>query len=119
MPQKGRKRYKYLKVKVKKGQAMKNSQNQQGLCEICGINPKAVNYKKDGKTYYRSKCNSCLKNKIETAFTCVMCGFNAKYKEQLVPVSADKANQSVCLNCDIVRNKERAKLDRFKPVADN
>jgi hypothetical protein len=30
------------------------------LC-ACGQRPAAVNYKKDGKTFYRKKCEICLK----------------------------------------------------------
>ncbi len=91
---------------------------ERGLCEVCHINPRAVNYKRNGKTFYRSKCNSCLKHNSRAAFKCVMCGFNAKYEEQLVPVSAIKADENVCLNCDVVRNKKRVRMVKLKPVAD-
>lgn len=84
-----------------------------GVCEVCAIRPRAINYKKDGKTYYRSKCNQCLKFRYADSYTCVMCGFRARYEEQLV--LAEKADESVCLNCDVVRQKERVRL---KPVAD-
>lgn len=90
-----------------------------GLCKVCGVNPKAINYKKNGKTFYRSRCNACLKHYPNNALVCTMCGFVAKYPEQLVPVSAAKTDSSVCLNCDVVRKKGRAKLDRLKPVADS
>ena len=90
-----------------------------GVCEVCGVNPRAVNYKKNGKTFYRSKCNTCLKHNSRAAFRCVMCGFVAKFEEQLVPVSTKKADESVCLNCDVVRNKQRVKIDMLKPVADD
>lgn len=54
-----------------------------------------------------------------SSLICSMCGFVAKYPEQLVPVSSADTKNSVCLNCDVVRRKERAKLDKFKPVADS
>ena len=88
-----------------------------GVCEVCAIKPRAINYKKGEKTFYRSKCNQCLKHGHADKYTCVMCGFRARYEEQLVP--AEKADENVCLNCDIVRQKERKKINqRLKPVAD-
>lgn len=99
---------------------MSTTVSERGLCEICQARPRAINYKKNGKTYYRSKCNTCLKGTYINAFVCAMCGFRARYPEQLVPVSEEKANKSVCLNCDITRQKERAKLDKkLKPIADD
>lgn len=92
---------------------------ERGLCAVCGVNPRAINYKRNGKTFYRLKCNSCLKHNSRAAFRCVMCGFEAIYEEQLVPVSTKKADESVCLNCDVVRKKQRVKIDMLKPVADN
>ena len=35
------------------------------LC-ICGQRPAAINYRKDGKTYYRKKCERCLRNGVES-----------------------------------------------------
>ena len=31
------------------------------LCD-CKLRPAAINYKKAGKTYYRKKCETCLRN---------------------------------------------------------
>ncbi len=91
---------------------------ERGLCAVCHVNPRAINYKRNGKTFYRSKCNSCLKHNARSAFRCVMCGFEARYEEQLVPVSTIKADESVCLNCDVIRNKERVIINKLKPIAD-
>ncbi len=91
---------------------------ERGMCDVCQVNSRAVNYKKNGKTYYRSKCNSCLKHNVQAEFQCVMCGFEARYEEQLVPVSTIKADESVCLNCEVVRTKKRISMNKLKPVAD-
>lgn len=91
---------------------------ERGVCEVCAIRPRAINYKKAGKTYYRSKCNQCMKyGGAVDQYTCVMCGFRARYEEQLVP--AEKADDNICLNCEVVREKERKEINqRLKPVAD-
>ena len=65
------------------------------LCERCGKNPKAINYKKDEKTFYRRLCDPCIIEKrknikpqwqqdgYKKKFKCESCGFVAKYQEQL------------------------------------
>ena len=63
------------------------------LC-VCGYRPAAINYKKDGRTYYRKKCESCLRNGIGHGIPmweqkgyvkkdiCEKCGFKSKHEEQ-------------------------------------
>jgi len=93
------------------------------LCTVCGKKPCAVNYKRRDKTYYRTRCDSCIrKNRgllvpkprwLEEGYKkkphCEKCGFKAKYKEQLFVYHIDgnlnNAKQqnlkTVCANCQI------------------
>jgi hypothetical protein len=91
------------------------------ICLICGKKPVAVNYKMHGKTYYRTRCDSCIRKKRNLPAAkprwlsegykkkphCEKCGFKAKLKEQLYVyhVDGDLNNTSmtnlktVCANC--------------------
>ena len=93
------------------------------LCTVCGKKPCAVNYKMFSKTYYRSRCDSCIrkKKKLPTPIPswhkagykkkphCEKCGFKAKYKEQLFVYHVDgilnntalNNLKTVCTNCQI------------------
>jgi hypothetical protein len=95
------------------------------LC-ICGHRPAAVNYKKDGRTYYRKKCEICLKGGVGHGIPkwyqdgyrmknqCDKCGFKSKYKEQfnVFHVDGNMNNtkpsnlKTVCANCQRVLAKE-------------
>jgi hypothetical protein len=96
------------------------------LC-ICGFRPAAVNYIKNGKTYYRKKCETCLRYNGTTVgipkwfregyrqkLSCDKCGFKSKYKEQFNVYHIDgnlnncrTANlKTVCANCQRVLHKE-------------
>lgn len=89
------------------------------LCERCNTNPKAINYKKDGKTFYRRLCDACIieKKKIvkpkwqldgyKKKFKCESCGFVAKMPEQLDVVDYINAYRTICLNCKVVFDKEK------------
>ena len=91
------------------------------ICEICGKKPCAVNYKMHGRTYYRTRCDSCIRKKrklpaqqpswVRSGYKkkphCEKCGFKAKYKEQLFVyyVDGNLNNNSlfnlktICSNC--------------------
>ena len=91
------------------------------ICEICGKKPVAVNYKMYGRTYYRTRCDTCIRKKKNKPAAkprwlldgykkkphCEKCGFNAKFKEQLFVyhVDGDLNNtkplnlKTVCANC--------------------
>lgn len=92
------------------------------LCPICTARPVAVNYTRNGITYYRSVCTSCIRKgkKIKllppTWFRsgyrkkdyCELCNFKAKYKEDQLRVfyldgnlkNNDWSNlKTICLNC--------------------
>ena len=96
------------------------------LC-ICGLRPAAVNYKKEGRTFYRKKCEPC--NRVGTVGAgfpkwyldgyrakdfCEKCGFKSKSKEQfnVFHVDGDLTNsrpsnlKTVCANCQRILAKE-------------
>lgn len=99
------------------------------LC-ICGLRPAAVNYKKNGQTYYRKKCEICLKhNSTGIGFPkwkfggyvkkniCEKCGFKSLHDEQFNVYYIDgnmdnyKHNnlKTVCANCQRILHKEGIK----------
>lgn len=88
------------------------------LCKKCGKRPVAINYYKNNRPYYRSKCDHCTKNRnkekpmwLNTGFkmttNCDRCGFSSKYKEQfsVFYIDGDLTNnkfnnlKTVCANC--------------------
>ena len=75
----------------------------------CG-NVTAINYKKNGKTYYRKKCHKCItaskqsKEEWEVIgyikkITCERCGFRSKISSQIGVIKIGVGFKSVCLNC--------------------
>lgn len=104
---------------------------QDNMCSKCGEYPKAINYVRDGKTFYRSICNKCLainkknRRKENKEFknykkkqSCEMCNFVAKYPSQLVPIKIKDQLRTVCLNCQVVCQMQ-PKIERLKAVPDN
>lgn len=89
------------------------------LCERCNTNPKAINYKKDERTFYRRFCDACIIEKKKTVkpqwqqdsykkkFKCESCGFVAKFPEQLEVVDYTKTYRTICLNCKVTFDKEK------------
>jgi hypothetical protein len=94
------------------------------LCKNCGERPVAINYRKEGKTFYRSKCDHCSrgnnlgKAKWELAGykkkdTCDRCSYTGKYLEQfnVYYVDGDPTNcrfsnlKTVCANCQRILHK--------------
>jgi hypothetical protein len=93
------------------------------ICQICGRNPAAVNGYHNGKRYYRSRCNSCIKKGRSKApltprwksagykkkMACDRCKFRARSSAQLqvYHVDGDLRNcdlhnlKTVCLNCGV------------------
>lgn len=89
------------------------------MCEQCGQRPKAVNYYKDKKTYYRRKCEQCLKSHkpvkplwLDSGYHvkrfCEACGFKPVIRSQVTVFYIDgnlknvaSTNlKTVCLNCN-------------------
>jgi hypothetical protein len=98
------------------------------LC-ICGLRPAAINYVKNGRTYYRRKCEACLhhggiragdpkwyRDGYRMKLTCDKCGFKSKFTEQfnVFHVDGNLNNsrhtnlKSVCANCQRILSKEGA-----------
>jgi len=88
-------------------------------CKCGRITP--VNYKKNGKTYYRKKCSKCATaDKIPKHLDwelagyrkkdyCEKCNFKGKYKEQITVTKAIgvlSSYKSICLNCEVEINKK-------------
>jgi hypothetical protein len=99
------------------------------ICLTCGKNQCAVNYHRNGKTYYRSMCDECgrkknhLKPRIPTwkkngykkKATCDLCGFRSLFPSQMTVYhidgnleNAEQINlRSICLNCvEVVKKKD-------------
>ena len=88
------------------------------LCKNCGIRPVAINYRKDDRVYYRSKCDHCsrglstgmpawAKSGYKLKAKCDRCGYTSKYSEQFnvyhVDGQLDHCHptnlKTVCANC--------------------
>ena len=97
------------------------------ICNQCNQRHVAINYKRNGKTYFRKQCDSCIrsKKKIKPAkpnwtkvgykkkLVCDKCGFKARWHSQLVVYysDGDLTNtklinlKTICLNCTVVIEK--------------
>lgn len=95
------------------------------LCK-CGFRPKAINYIKDGRIYYRKLCNVCSSQGVYHGIPrwyrsgyrqkniCDKCGFKSQHKEvfAVFHVDGDMNNcrasnlKTVCSNCQRVLHKE-------------
>jgi len=92
------------------------------LCS-CGRAPVAINYYKNGQTYYRSLCGNCLRGVklprwqqagYKLKHTCDKCGFKSPHKEVFnvfhVDGNLDNCKQTnlktVCANCQRVLHRE-------------
>ena len=90
------------------------------LC-MCGYRPAAINYIKNNKTYYRKKCEACLKYGLgygipkwyrdgyRQKLICDKCGFKGKHDEQFNVFHIDgnlnnsetRNLKSICQNCSV------------------
>lgn len=108
------------------------------LC-VCGKRPAAINYKKDGKIFYRKKCDICIRyNGIEKRYPkwyrdgyrqkdhCEKCGFKSKYNEQFNVYHLDgnldntklSNLKTICANCQRILHKEGVKWRQGDLVPD-
>ena len=107
------------------------------LCQ-CGLRPAAVNYHKNGKTFYRSMCETCLKkgkfygipkwyrSGYRIRNQCDKCGFKSPHKEIFAVYHIDEnldncrpSNlKTVCANCQRILAKEGIKWKQGDLVAD-
>lgn len=96
------------------------------LC-ICKLRPAAINYLKNGRTYYRKKCEICIRyggvgkgypkwyqDGYRMRSACDKCGYKSKYKEQfnVFHIDGNLNNtravnlKTVCANCQRVLHIE-------------
>ena len=95
------------------------------LC-TCGQRPRAVNYKKEGRVYYRRLCEVCMAHGInyriprwsragyKLTHQCEKCGFKSPHKEpfRVFHVDGDLNNckhsnlKTVCCNCVQILSKD-------------
>jgi len=95
------------------------------LCK-CGLRPRAVNYKKKNKTYYRSLCETCMAKGLHSGIPrwyragyriknqCDKCGIKSQHSEvfRVFHVDGDLNNcrhrnlKTVCANCVTILSKE-------------
>jgi hypothetical protein len=94
------------------------------LCSSCGQRPVAINYYKDSKPFYRSKCDHCAKGRgvgkplwavtgYKKKTTCDKCGFSSKYFDQfnVFHIDGELTNcrhtnlKTVCANCQRLLHK--------------
>ena len=98
------------------------------LCNSCGQRPVAVNYHKDGRTFYRSKCDHCAKGRkqerplwalsgYKKKSVCEKCNFTSKHSEHfnVFYIDGDLKNnrysnlKTICANCQRTLHKEGVK----------
>lgn len=107
------------KVRILQGDALSeytdvNKVIERGTCISCGILPRAVNYIRGTRTFYRKMCDSCSRAKnnspqvpkwvvrgYKKKHTCECCGFKSEYREQLVVIEIAKDFKTICLNCHV------------------
>jgi hypothetical protein len=94
------------------------------LCKICQQRPVAINYYKEDRVFYRSKCDHCAKKRAngtplwqkagyKKKAACDKCGFSSRHQEQfnVYYVDGDPSNckytnlKTVCANCQRILYK--------------
>lgn len=95
------------------------------LCIQCGERPSAINYYKNGKVYYRKKCDVCTRNATpryprwyQSGYRkknqCEKCGYTSGLSEQFNVFHIDgnlnncrpKNLRTICANCQRILHKE-------------
>jgi len=94
------------------------------LCKNCQQRPVAINYYKDNKPFFRSKCDHCARQRKDKSplwqrsgykkkSSCDKCGYTSKYSEQfnVFYVDGNPTNcryinlKTVCANCQRILHK--------------
>jgi hypothetical protein len=96
------------------------------ICKICNKKPAAINYRKAGRVYFRSKCESCARYGVPQGVPlwersgyqkkeqCEKCGYKSKHQEQFDVYHIDgrldncrPTNlKTICANCQRILQKE-------------
>lgn len=108
------------------------------LCK-CGFRPKAVNYKKNGKTFYRSRCDICAKEGLFSRIPrwrragykiknqCEKCGHRSPHPEvfRVFHIDGNLDNcrpnnlKTICCNCAQILGREGITWRQGDLVADD
>ena len=95
------------------------------LCKVCGEKPCAINYYKNNRVYYRSKCDTCARSSkpgkprwyqlgYRKKDYCEKCGYHSKFPIQFNVFHVDgnlnncrpKNLKTVCANCQRILHQE-------------
>ena len=107
------------------------------LCK-CGARPRAVNYKKNDRTYYRRLCEVCMYNGLFAKIPrwqragykikdqCEKCGFRSQHREvfRVFHIDGNLDNcrfsnlKTVCANCTATLYKEGSTWKQGDLIAD-
>jgi len=107
------------------------------LCVKCNTRPRAVNYYKKGKAFYRSQCDHCSRgheesrplwelNNYRKKNACDRCGFKSQHNEVFnvyhvdgILTNCKHSNlKTICANCQRVLHKEGSKWKQGDLTAD-
>jgi hypothetical protein len=108
------------------------------LCKACNTHPRAINYKKNDKTYYRTLCESCLAHGAgwhvprwqragyKPKNFCEKCGYKSAHTEifRVFHIDGNLDNcrpnnlKTVCCNCAQILGKEGITWRQGDLVAD-
>ncbi len=108
------------------------------LCK-CGFRPRAVNYKKNDRTFYRSLCEICAKEGLFSRIPrwqragykmknqCEKCGFRSSYREvfRVFHVDGNLDNcrpsnlKTICCNCSQILAREGVTWRQGDLIADD
>jgi protein-arginine kinase activator protein McsA len=107
------------------------------LCKKCQKRPVAINYYKNGKTFYRSTCDHCAKDRKEgmplwalkgyrKKNVCDKCGTKSPYPEvfNVYHADGDLTNcrdsnlKTICANCQRIIHKDNSKWRKSNLKAD-
>lgn len=109
------------------------------LCIRCNVRPAAINYHRNGKTYFRKKCDHCTaypnsplgipswqRSGYEIKNYCEKCGYKSRHAEQfnVFHIDGDLTNckhknlKTVCANCQRILHKEDTKWKQGDLIPD-
>ena len=108
----------------------KRASDKRPICIKCLQRHAGINYKRNGKTYYRKKCDTCIreakaikpakpnwtKSGYKKKMVCDKCHFKARWGKQILVyyVDGDLKNtqlsnlKSICLNCSVAVEKQNS-----------
>lgn len=107
------------------------------ICSVCLKRPVAINYYKEGKAFYRKKCDHCARGRNEgiplwvrsgykKKSICEKCAYTSKHAEQfdVYHIDGNLTNcrfpnlKTVCANCQRILDKENIKWKKGSIIPD-